>query len=239
MVDNGDAAGYNHKKYTSLKQSEERERVKLEMKNTETKTALSARELSQISIFVVMTAVLAQIAILLPFTPAPISFGLVGVYITGMLLKPKHALLAQVCYLLLGGFGVPVFGNFRSGIAALFGPTGGYLVVYPLMAWIVAMTLNRRKSRAAEYVQSKKLLVLKTTISLFVAHTILYLAGTAWLSFTTGTTFMETLAFAVLPFIPLDMVKIAFCVMVILPFRSRLISMNLLMLDDAFARLGE
>lgn len=202
------------------------------MENTKTKATLSAKELSLISIFVVLTAALAQVAILLPFTPMPISFGLVAVYITGMLLKPKHALLAQICYLLLGGFGVPVFGNFRSGIGALLGPTGGYLFVYPLMAWIVAMTLNHWKSRSAEQVQRKTLLVLKTTASLCVAHTILYLAGTTWLSITTSTSFTAALALAVLPFIPLDIVKIAFCVISILPFRSRLISMNLLMLDD-------
>jgi biotin transport system substrate-specific component len=119
------------------------------------KKPLEAKELSIIGIFAAVTAVLAQIAIPLPFTPMPISFGLVAVYITGMLLKPKHAVFAQVCYLALGAVGVPVFGNLRSGISALFGPTGGYLMVYPIMAGIVSMTLNSRFSRQMEYKQNK------------------------------------------------------------------------------------
>ncbi|MCL2539171.1 MAG: biotin transporter BioY, partial [Oscillospiraceae bacterium] len=55
------------------------------------KKPLRAKELSVIGIFTAVTAVLAQIAVPLPFTPIPFSFGLVAVYITGILLKPKHA----------------------------------------------------------------------------------------------------------------------------------------------------
>ena len=202
------------------------------MESKKTKVAFSAKELSIIAIFAAITAVLAQIAVPLPFTPMPISFGLVAVYITGILLKPRHAAFAQFCYLALGAVGVPVFGNFRGGIGALFGPTGGYLLVYPIMAWIVAITLNNPKSRQAERSQSKSFLFLKTGISICIAHTILYLGGTTWLSVTTGNTFLASLSLAVFPFIPLDIVKIVFCVFVIVPFRSRLSSMNLLMLDD-------
>ena len=205
------------------------------MKNKTSKVVFSARELCIIAIFAAMTAVLAQIAIPLPFTPMPISFGLVAVYITGMLLKPRHAVFAQICYLALGAVGVPVFGNFRGGIGALFGPTGGYLLVYPFMAWIVSKTLNGRQSRQAERTQKKSALFLKSGISISIAHTVLYLGGTTWLSVTTGNTFLASLSLAVFPFIPLDIVKVVFCVFAIVPFRSRLLSMNILMLDDNVA----
>ena len=89
------------------------------------KRLLTAKDLTIIGIFTAVTIVLAQIAIPLPFTPMPISFGLVAVYITGILLSPNQAILTQVIYLLLGAVGVPVFGNFRGGLGALFGPTGG------------------------------------------------------------------------------------------------------------------
>ena len=200
------------------------------MKNK--KAAFSAREISIIAIFAAITAVLAQIAIPLPFTPVPISFGLVAVYISAMLLKPKHAVLSQVCYLLLGAVGVPVFGNFSGGIRVLIGPTGGYLLVYPLMAWIVASALNSPKSLKAEQTQAKAFLYFKTSVSIIIAHTILYLGGTIWLSFSTGNSFSASLALAVFPFIPLDLVKIIFCIFAITPFRTRLLAMNLLILDD-------
>ena len=202
------------------------------MENKKNKAKYSARELSIISIFAAITAVLAQIAFPLPFTPVPISFGLVAVYISGILLKPKHAVFTQICYLALGAVGVPVFGNFRGGMGALFGPTGGYLLVYPLMAWIVSQTLNSPKSRQTEHCQSKAFVLLKAGISMCIAHTILYLGGTAWLSTTTGNSFIASLSLAVFPYIPLDIFKILFCVFAIVPFRSRLLSMNLLMIDE-------
>lgn len=195
------------------------------------KKPLEAKELSVISIFVAVTAVLAQIAIPLPFTPMPISFGLVAVYITGILLKPKHAIIAQVCYLTLGAVGAPVFGNFRGGIGALFGPTGGYLMVYPMMAGIVSMALNSRLSRQLEAKQSKMWIFLKAGVSISIAHVILYLTGTAWFSATTGNSFQAALALTVYPFIPLDIFKISFCIVAVIPFRSRMLSMNVLLVD--------
>lgn len=196
------------------------------------KKTLTVRELSVISIFTALTAVLAQIAIPLPFTPVPISFGLVAVYITGILLKPKHAILTQLCYLLLGAVGVPVFGGFRGGMAALFGPTGGYLMVYPIMAGIVAAALNSRKSLEAETRQNKGRRFLKAAVSIFIAHMVIYLGGTAWLSVTSGNSFQASLALGVYPYIPLDIAKIVFCVTVIVPLRFRFRSMNLLMLKS-------
>ena len=198
----------------------------------ENKTKFSARELSIIGIFTAITAVLAQIVFLLPFTPVPISFGLVAVYISGILLKPKHAVFTQICYLALGVVGVPVFGNFSGGLSTLFGPTGGYLLVYPLIAWIVSQALNSPKSRQAEHSHNKAFILFKAGVSMCIAHTILYLGGTIWLSVTTGNAFIASLSLAVFPYIPLDILKILFCIFAIVPFRSRLLSLNLLMLDD-------
>lgn len=200
------------------------------MNKSKTKKSFSVRELTMIAFFTSITAILAQISIPLPFTPMPISFGLVAVYITGMMLKPKHAIAAQICYLLLGAVGFPVFGNFRGGIGALFGPTGGYLLVYPIMAGIVAIALNGRKRHYKK--QSKQRLYLKAIFALCLAHLTIYLGGTLWLSFTTATSFYASLTLAMIPFIPLDIVKIVFCIVVVLPFRSRLIAMNLILLDD-------
>lgn len=202
------------------------------MINKKGKSALSPRELSIIAFFASITAVLAQIAIPIPLTPAPISFGLVAVYISGILLKPQHAVYSQICYLALGAMGVPVFGGFRGGLGVLFGPTGGYLLVYPVMAWIVSMALNSKKSRQAERTQSKGIVFLKSSIAICIAHIILYLGGTTWLSITTGNAFYASLVLAVFPFIPMDILKMLLCAFGIVPIRSRLLSTNLLMLDD-------
>lgn len=198
---------------------------------TSAKHGISAREISTIAIFIALTAVMAQIAVPIPFSPVPIAFGLVAVYMTGMLLRPRPAVLAQLGYLLLGAIGIPVFSNFKGGIMALFGPTGGYLMVYPLMAAIVSMALNGRRTAARSGVS----MYVKATASICLAHLLLYVGGTCWFSVTTGTTFGAALALAVYPFVPLDLVKIAFCVVAILPFRNRLIALRLLPLNDSGA----
>lgn len=148
------------------------------------KRSIPAREITIIGIFAEITSVLAQIAIPLPFTPIPFSLGMVGVYMTGMFLKPSNAVFAQICYLLLGAVGVPVFGNFRGGIAALFGPTGGCLMVYPIMTDIISLTLNSAKSLQAECKQSKKRLYFKISTVLLIAICIEYLGGAIWLTIT-------------------------------------------------------
>ena len=88
----------------------------------------TTRDICQIGIFVVASAVLAQIAIPLPFSPVPISLGLLGAFLSGIFLRPKCALFAQLVYLALGGMGLPVFGHFTGGLGILVGPTGGYLL---------------------------------------------------------------------------------------------------------------
>ena len=201
------------------------------MENKTRKVKFSAKELSLIAIFAAITAVLAQIAVPLPFTPIPISFGVVAVYISGILLKPKHAVFAQLCYLALGAVGVPVFGGLRGGAAALFGPTGGYLLVYPITAWIVSQALNSVKSRRAEHRRGRIFVLLKAAVAMCVSLAVLYLCGTVWLTATTGNTFVASLSLAVFPYIPLDLFKILFCTLAIVPLRSRLLSMSLLMLD--------
>jgi len=202
------------------------------MEKSKAKRPLEAREISIIAIFAAMTAILSQIAVPLPFTPMPISFGLVAVYITGIMLKPKHAVFTQLCYLALGAVGLPVYSNFHGGIAALFGPTGGYLMAYPIMAWIVSASLNSRISRQFEKRQSKIWLFVKAGVAMLVAHIILYSLGTLWFGITAGVTLGAALALTVIPFIPLDVVKIVFCIVAVVPFRSRMLALNMLLLDD-------
>ena len=183
------------------------------------KKNITTKETALVGVFTSLTIILAQIIIPLPPPMVQISLGLVGVYLTGILLKPKHAVLTQLVYLLLGAAGLPVFGGFKGGLAALFGPTGGYLIAYPFMAALVSYALNSRKSMTEE---PPKKTLFRATVSILAAHTLLYLGGTAWLSVLTGRSFADALSFAVYPYIPLDVVKIVFCVAAIVPLRSKM-----------------
>jgi biotin transport system substrate-specific component len=188
---------------------------------------ISVKELTIIGVLTALTAILSPNSIALPFSPVPITLVIVAVYVTGILLKPKLAVFTQVCYLLVGAVGLPVFSGFRGGLPALFGPTGGYLLVYPLMAWIVSLALNSRAAREAEQRQGRIALFARAAASVLAAQLVLYAGGSLWMGVTTGTDISAVLAMAVFPFIPLDIVKIVFCVAAIVPLRQRLLSLKL------------
>ena len=65
---------------------------------------------------VALTAVCAQLIIILPFTPVQITLSVCAVYMTGVLLPKRWAVYSQVAYILLGGIGIPIFGKFSGGL---------------------------------------------------------------------------------------------------------------------------
>ena len=188
---------------------------------------LRVRDLCLIALFTAITAVMAQIAIPVPFSPVPISCGMVGVYAAGMMLSPRCALLSQIVYLLLGACGAPVFHNFKGGAGILFGPTGGYLLVYPLMALTIAVYFkfigNKWGDTAISFAY-----VAGTAAALLMALLLLYTGGTAYLGLLLKISFVQALVLGVYPYIALDIIKIVFSVLVLLPVRQRLAKQQLL-----------
>ncbi|MCL2496606.1 MAG: biotin transporter BioY [Clostridiales bacterium] len=188
---------------------------------------LRVRDLCLIALFTSVTAVMAQIAIPIPFSPVPISCGMVGVYASGMMLSPHNALLSQIVYLLLGLCGAPVFHNFSGGAGILAGPTGGYLLTYPLMAITIAAYFkfagHKWGTKTATFVYTAGF-----SAALFAALLLLYAGGTAYLSFLLKIPFAQALVLGVYPYIALDILKIIFCVLVLLPIRQHLAKQHLL-----------
>jgi biotin transport system substrate-specific component len=88
-------------------------------------------------------AVCAQIEIHLPFTPVPISGGTLGVLYAGALLGSRRGALAVGLYLLEGAAGLPVFSGGAAGFLHLLGPTGGYLLGFPVGAFAAGFLAER------------------------------------------------------------------------------------------------
>lgn len=82
-----------------------------------------------------LVALGAQAAVPIPGTPVPITLQVPAILIVGGLLGPRLGALSMALYLLAGAAGLPVFAPVGApGVARLFGPTGGYLLAYPLAA---------------------------------------------------------------------------------------------------------
>lgn len=97
--------------------------------------------------FALITAVAAQIAI--PVKPVPFTLQTMMVVLAGAFLGSKKGLYSQLTYLAMGIIGLPVFAQTPDaaiGIARLLGPTGGYLLAFPLAAFLTGYIIEKNKS---------------------------------------------------------------------------------------------
>ncbi|MGM9534920.1 MAG: biotin transporter BioY [Intestinibacter sp.] len=157
---------------------------------------LSTREIILCGLFAALISVFAQISIPLPFTTVPLTLQIFGIAITGLILGSKCGFIATLIYLVLGGIGVPVFAQFSAGVGVLFGPTGGFLLGYPLMAFIIGYTKEKFNSH------------ILTAVSMVVGLAVVYAFGTIMFSFVTGNTIMQSLLYCVVPFVLVDLLKL-------------------------------
>ena len=105
------------------------------------------RDLFLIFSFTLITAIGAQITI--PVNPVPFTLQTMMVVLSGAFLGAKKGAYSQVAYLLLGCLGLPVFAQIPDssiGFARLFGPTGGYLLAFPVGAFLTGFLSKRFKS---------------------------------------------------------------------------------------------
>lgn len=158
--------------------------------------------LTKAALMTALFCVLAPHTIYLPISPVGITLGTFLVYLTGFLLGPRLGSISILLYLLLGMVGLPVFSGYMCGAAVLFGPTGGYLIGYIFCGWIVGFLSG--KGRGGKW------LIVRFVFAAVLGAAALYLVGTVWflLVYTKGTTVSDALAKCVIPFLPLESVKI-------------------------------
>ncbi|HZA46543.1 MAG TPA: biotin transporter BioY, partial [Rubrobacter sp.] len=84
--------------------------------------------------FSAFVALSARVAI--PWWPVPMTLQPLAVLFTGAVLGSRRGSLTLLLYLAEGAVGLPVFAG-GAGVAYMLGPTGGYLVSYPIVAGLV------------------------------------------------------------------------------------------------------
>lgn len=151
------------------------------------------------AVFAALTAVCAWIAIPLPFTPVPVVLATMATLLAGGLLGTKYGTLSMVVYLLLGAVGAPVFAGFKSGLGALAGPTGGFLIGYITSAFLCGLLLSKLSKNKLTWGR----IFLAATAGLFSC----YVLGTAWFMYSTGTGFYASMMMCVVPFLPGEVLK--------------------------------
>jgi biotin transport system substrate-specific component len=103
----------------------------------------AARQVALVVGASLFVALCARVTIPLPFTPVPLTVQNFGVLLVGLLLGSRRGFAALTLYLAEGAMGMPVFSPVGpAGIAHLLGPTGGFLLAYPLVAWLAGYVME-------------------------------------------------------------------------------------------------
>lgn len=148
------------------------------------------------SLFAAITALLAQVSFPLPFSPVPLTGQTFAVFLTGALLGKCWGAVALFIYILLGAAGLPVFHNAQGGLQIILGPTGGFLWGFILGTYFMGKFVENRDSYPA------------LLGGMFICLLTCYTLGTLQLVYITGLHLQQALLLGVLPFIPLDLVKL-------------------------------
>jgi biotin transport system substrate-specific component len=121
-----------------------------------------------------VVALCAHITIpLMPLTPVPLTAQNLGVLLVGLMLGSRRGFAAMALYLAEGAVGLPVFSPSPTGlvgIAQLLGPTGGFLMVYPFVAFLAGYIFERGTKSFA-----------RAAIAGLLAEILLFAGGLTWL----------------------------------------------------------
>ncbi|HLM82025.1 MAG TPA: biotin transporter BioY [Terriglobales bacterium] len=122
-------------------------------------------------------ALCARVTVPLPFTPVPLTLQNFGVLAVGLLLGSRRGFAALALYLVEGACGMRVFSPalLGGGIAQILGPTGGYLMAYPLVAFVAGYIYEHRsEKRSRPFAWA--------ALSSVAAEIVLFAGGLSWLA---------------------------------------------------------
>jgi biotin transport system substrate-specific component len=150
----------------------------------------------------VLTVVAAQVSVPLPFTPVPFTLQPMVVLLGGAALGSRLGMSSQILYLAIGLAGLPVFAAspvLPQGFGRLLGPTGGYLMSYPIAAFAAGYLAQRGFDRR----------YLTSVLAMGAGLAIIFACGVSWMAFGTPNVGLSAaIATGLVPFIPADIVKI-------------------------------
>ncbi|MCI0706005.1 MAG: biotin transporter BioY [Ignavibacteriae bacterium] len=118
--------------------------------------------------FALLTGIGAQIQI--PHQPVPYTFQTFVVLLAGATLGPRNGFLSMMAYIALGMIGLPLFSGGGFGLARILGPTGGYLIAFPIAAFVIGYLLTKREG------------YIWTLVSMFIGLLIIFTLGTIQLN---------------------------------------------------------
>jgi biotin transport system substrate-specific component len=158
-----------------------------------------------------LTAIAAQVAFTVPWTPVPYTLQTAAVLLVGTALGAGRGALSMVLYVLAGAIGLPVYADGDAGLARLLGFTGGYLVGFIVAAALVGRLAEQRWDRS----------IPRAAGLMLVGTFVIYALGVPVLAMVADMPVASAIEAGALVFVPWDLAKIALAA-VALPLAWRL-----------------
>ena len=174
---------------------------------------LSTRDLCMIGLWTAVIAVMAQISIPMPMG-VPMTMQTFAITLAAVVLGSKKSAAATGIYVLLGAIGIPVFAGFSGGFGNIVGPTGGFILSFPIMAFIIGLGVEMKKDNKLMFI-----------VMLVVGTLINYVIGVLLFCMVTGSGVMTGITACVLPFIPTAIIKAILASLLGLQMRMRLVKL--------------
>ena len=170
----------------------------------------SARKVLGVGLFFVLTALGAFVRIPLPWTPVPVTLQTLFVLLGGLALGGGLGSFSGLAYLGIGALGLPIYAGAAGGFGVLAGPTGGYLIAFPIASWVV----GRAAGREAGW--------LRASLALLLGTLVIYILGAGNLAIILNCGPVKALQLGVMPFVVGDALKAALALGIYQGYRTRL-----------------
>ena len=139
--------------------------------------------------FAIVTALSAQIRIVIPMSPVPITGQTFVVLLSGLILGSTFGAISMLMYLFIGMSGLPFFSAGVAGLAILKSPTIGYIIGFFLAAYVIGVFAT------------------KPILAILLGSITIYIAGVSGLMIILNTSFSNAIAIGVVPFLIGDAIK--------------------------------
>jgi biotin transport system substrate-specific component len=155
---------------------------------------MNIKRLTLISLFTALIVVATNVIPPIYIFSIPVTLQTLMVMITGIMLTPKDAFIAVFLYLVIGAIGLPIFSGFSGGIAIFAGPTGGFLIAFPLSAFLISL------------LKGNKPFWRLVSVNIIFGSLLVYIIGGISISLVNKINYFNSLQ-SLLIFIPIDISK--------------------------------
>lgn len=163
------------------------------------KGKLSIKEMTLVGMCAALMGIFSQLSIPMPFTAVPLTLQTFGAVVIAVILEHKLGTLSMIIWTLIGAIGIPVFAGFSAGMGAILGPTGGYIIGFIFMAFIIGYGASKK---------NKMVLFIAT----YIGQAVQYALGVVQMKIVLELGWHEALVAGVYPFVVKDLIVVTIAV---------------------------